>query len=240
MTEEYIVNESTPPNQGKSIPGKQYDILRNLSKTHICKIICTNGSYGTGFFCNISNDWNNNIKTLITNNHVLESKDIQPGQTIKFSLDDDSKFYNILIDNSRITYTNKSYDVTIIEIKEDDNIDENSFFDLDKQIFNENVKDIFKNSQIYLLHYPKGTEISISASVLKGIREDNIIIEHFCDTNTGSSGSPIINRNNLNIIGIHKAASSKNFNLGVLLKEPIEKFNEEIKSKNLNKDNNSC
>ena len=234
MSEEYFVNEIHPPNQPNSISIKQFKILKNLAKSHICKISCNDGSHGTGFFCNISNDWNNNIKVLITNNHVLKPKDIQPGQTIKFSIDNDNKYYNIFIDKSRITYTNKSYDVTIIEIKENDNLDGNSFFDLDKQLFDENVKDIFKNNQIYLLHYPKGVEMEISSGVLKSIREDNITLEHFCDTSSGSSGSPIINRNNLNIIGIHKAAGSKNFNLGTLLQQPVEEFRAEIKTKNRN------
>ena len=67
----------------------------------------------------------------MTNNHVLDENDIQPGQTITFSINNDYKYYNILLDNNRKTYTDKSYDITIIEIKKEDNIDGNSFFELD-------------------------------------------------------------------------------------------------------------
>ena len=51
------------------------------------------------------------------------------------------------------------------------------------------------------------------------------------DTSGGSSGSPIINKANFKVIGIHKGAAkgAKNYNLGTLLKEPIQKFNEENK-----------
>ena len=55
-----------------------------------------------------------NVAALLSNFHVLEPNDIQPGQTIKFTLDNDSKEYNIVIDNERKTYSDKSYDVTIV------------------------------------------------------------------------------------------------------------------------------
>ena len=208
-------------NLPKSISIKQFEILKDLAKSHICKINCNDESHGTGFFCNIcnfSNEWtNNNIKALITNNHVLNKDDIKPGQKINFSINNDYKEYNILIDNNRLTYTNdlRDIDITIIEVKENDNLDGISFFDLDKQIFNEDAKEKFRKSQIYLLHYPKGGEMEISPGVIKGIREDNKTIEHLSDTNVGSSGSPIINRDNLKIIGIHRAAGAKEFNLGI-------------------------
>ena len=61
-----------------------------------------------------------------------------------------------------------------------------------------------------------------------------------CDSSGGSLGSPIINKNNFQVIGIHKgdAEKGKNYNLGTLLKEPVEKFSEEIKIKKNNADNN--
>ena len=98
-------------------------ILLDLIKNQVCKITCKDGSHGTGFFCNISNDWNI-LKVLITNYHVLNENDIKPGQIIKFSMNNDCKDYKILIDKERKAYTDKDYDVTIIEIKKDDKIDE--------------------------------------------------------------------------------------------------------------------
>ena len=182
-------------------------ILLDLIETHICKIENKDGSHGTGFFCNIPNGWGKNITVLMTNNHVLKEEDIRSGQTIKFSINNDYKEYNILIDNNRKTYTNKSYDITIIEIKEDDKINENSFFHLDQQIFKNNPNEIFRNCQIYLLHYPKGIEMEISNGVIKNITENEETIHHLCDTSAGSSGSPIINKNNFQVIGIHKGGA---------------------------------
>jgi hypothetical protein len=59
------------------------EILMGL-KTHIWKIHNKSGSQDNGFFCLIK-DESNTIKILITNNHVLDEKDIQPGQTIYYS-----------------------------------------------------------------------------------------------------------------------------------------------------------
>ena len=196
MKEEKYIKEKELFNLPKSIPAKQLKILLNLLENNICKIYCKDGSSGTGFFCNIEIGWNKNIKVLMTNNHVLDVNAIKPGKTVKFSINNDNKYYNILIDKSRKAYTNESYDVTIIEIKEKDKINEKSFFDLDRQIFEENSDEIFRNTQIYLLHYPKGIEMETSNGVIKSISIDNQEIQHLCDTSGGSSGSPIINKDN--------------------------------------------
>ena len=216
--------------QSQSIPKSQLKNLDKIMETHICKITCKDGRHGTGFFCNIPMGWSNNLKVLMTNNHVLPEKDIQPGQTIKFSINNDSKEYKILIDNTRKTYTDESYDVTFIEIKEKDEIDEKSFFNIDEQIFKEKTCEIFNNCKIFILHYPKGVEIETSNGIIKSISEDNKTIYHYCYTSGGSSGSPIINKANFQVIGIHKGEKKEmNFNVGTLLKLPIENFKEKIK-----------
>ena len=243
MSKEDYIREKELSNQSKAISVEEMVILLDYLKTHICKIKCKDGGHGTGFFCKIPIGWSNYLTVLITNNHVLKKNDIEIGQTINFTLDNDNKKYSIFIDNTRKTYTNENFDVTIIEIKEDDNIDEKSFFFLDEAIFKEDSLNVFRNSQIFLLHYPKGVKMEISAGIIQSISEDKDKknIYHLCDTSGGSSGSPIINKTNFQVIGIHKGAPRRgqNYNLGTLLKEPIEKFNEEIKmNKNNDKNNN--
>ena len=237
MEEDYI-KEKELANLPKGIGTKELIILLGLIKKNICKINCKDGSHGTGFFCLIPMGWGNFLTALMTNNHVLEENDIKPGKKINFTIDNDNKELSIIIDNTRKTYTNESYDVTIIEIREEDKIDEKSFFNFDNQIFEEDAIEKFKNCQIYLLHYPKGEEAERSPGIIKNITEDEgkKTIRHLCSTSGGSSGSPIINKNNYQVIGIHKGApkGGQNFNLGTLLKEPIEKFKEEIKVNNNN------
>ena len=89
----------------------------------------------------------------MTCNHVLDINDISEGKKINFSLNDDKLQYSIIIDKSRITYTNFNYDVTIIEIKpEKDNINLESFLDVDENIDKSNPNDTYKDKCVYILH----------------------------------------------------------------------------------------
>ena len=61
---------------------------------------------------------------------------------------------------------------------------------------------------------------------------------HFSHSNNGSSGGPLINLKNNKVIGIHKGFNGK-INLGTILREPIEKFFEQLNNNiQLNKDMN--
>ena len=180
MKKENYMMEKELENMPKAIPYEVLKILGTMLETHICKIIAKDGSRGTGFFCNIPCGWNT-LKVLMTNNHVLNADDILPNQIIKFSLNNEAKKYDIKIDGSRKTYTSKEYDVTIIEIKQSDKLDKNSFFDIDL-IFGENVIEEFRNKQIYLLHYPKGVKMEYSVGLIGCICEDNYNIHHLCDS----------------------------------------------------------
>ena len=118
-----------------------YDSMKYILKqmeSSICKINC-NDSYGTGFFCVIPfPNKNNLLPVLITNNHVLESNDLQPGKEIEFTMNDDKYSYKILIDKDRKVYTNaKPFDISIIEMKkEDENILISVFLEVDEEMFN--------------------------------------------------------------------------------------------------------
>ena len=202
----------------------------------VCKIICNNGDCGTGFFCLFQNPENINeqLKTLITTNHVLDEKDIKPGKKINFIFNNFIK-KQIFIDELRITITNKEYDFTIIEIKDNDRIELNSFLEIDDQIYEEQINNIYKDQQVYLLHYPNGTEIKKSEELIKSIDEKYYEIEHFCDSFSGSSGGPLINAKNYKVIGYHIGASKENQNIGTLLKIPIDYFLKQKKQINNNK-----
>ena len=217
--------------QSKALPFSTMQKLLNLAAKKICKINCGGGT-GTGFFCNINiEQWKCVLKfrVLMTNWHVLKEDDIKPGKKIYFSTNSGENKYEIEIDEQRETYTSKKYDVTIIEIKEEENIKFDSFFEIDDNIYKPDYN--FKDKSIYLLHYPKGNEPSFSQGKIKdvGVEEAPYQIEHLCDSDHGSSGGPLINTDDYKVIGIHKGASNLNFNLGTLLKEPIIEFQNQIK-----------
>ena len=213
------------------------EIYISKIKTNICKVECNDGGHGTGFFCNISIGWQQTIKVLMTNNHILKKEDLLVNKVIKFSINNEEEHYKILIDESRKIYTNAKYDITIIELKEKDKINKNYFFDIDSEIFNKNFKEIFINKDAILLHYPKGNKMEYSNGKIKYICEDNYTFHHSCSTSYGSSGGPIINSINCQVIGVHRGASTKNYNLGTFLKEPINKFKEQIIKIQNNKQN---
>ena len=191
------------------------EIILKQMKNSICKIENENGN-GTGFFCLISNK-----KLLITNNHVINEEIIKQNNIIRVTLNDNKIKKNIKIKDY---YTSEKYDTTIIEIND---IDENIYFlEIDNDIFDENNY-IYKQN-IYILQYPKyGKEqiASVSYGILNKI-QDQFNIIHYCSTDHGSSGSPIVKLSNKKIIGIHKegGGSKHDFNIGTFLKYPISEF----------------
>ena len=95
----------------------------------------------------------------------------------------------------------------------------------------------YPNKSIYIIHYPHGQKVEFSNGIIKMIFEDNFTIAHLCSTKEGSSGGPLINILNHKVIVLHKGGKEKkNFNLGTLLKIPIQEFNQ----KYYYKMNNNC
>lgn len=212
----------------KSLSFNSMTIILKQIENAVCRI--NNGKcQGTGFFCKIRS-YDDSINVLMTNSHILDKNDILPGKKINIYLN--KKIFEIIIDEFRITYINPLYDVTIIEIKENDGINSTSFLEIDDGIFDDDFNNNYKQKQVYLLHYIKN-DGQISHGLIKRISEDNYNLEHCCNSTAGSAGGPIINGENWKVIGIHKGTSrTKNINLGTFLKGLIEDFNKKI---NINK-----
>ena len=150
---------------------------------------------GTGFFCEIDDDNIPFRKALFTNNHILDKNSIEINKEIVFEIC--NKIYKIKITKNRKVFTNERYDYTCIEIFNNDNF--KKFFKIDDLIFNN--KNNLINKEIFILQYPYG-ELSHDLGTILDIK-DNIIC-HSVNTESGSSGSPLIKRYNNNlIIGIH-------------------------------------
>ena len=216
---------------------EQIDIIKQKMEKSICKIKCPKVGFGTGFFCKIPfpNEFNL-LPVLITNNHVLDEKDIMVGKKFEFSLKNDELKFQIFFHNNRKAYTNKEYDITILELKpNDDGLIGYSFLEYDDNIFIDDPKKYYKKKTIYLIHYPNGQKVEFSNGVIKNIFEDNYTISHLCITKSGSSGGPLINLLNHKVIGVHKGSKDgQEFNLGTLLKIPIQEFNQNYQNTNMN------
>ena len=183
----------------------------------ICKINI-GMNQGTGFFTKIPfPNQNKMLPVLITNNHVINNDILnKDNMNIELDIKKEEKTKEIILKN-RMKYTNEEYDITIIEIKEEDNI--NNYLELDDIIINdilnnENYNKEYKNKTIYIIQYPENN-LSVSYGILDKIYEDKKYnFNHKCSTKFGSSGSPILNINN-KIIGIHKEGNNmNNYNKG--------------------------
>ena len=194
--------------------------IKEQMETCIFKIFVTNlGLIGTGFFCLIPFQ-NKNLPVMITNNHVLNEETLKKEQFIPIELNNLN--IRIQINDNRKIYTNKKYDITIIEIiPEKDNIF--NFLELDEEItFNRDIEYFelhLKRSSIYLLY--SAQSLLVSYGILRNINEERIF--HFCNTGEYSSGAPILNLSKNKVIGIHVGATSK-YNIGTLLKYSINEF----------------
>ena len=211
------------------------DIIEQLEKG-ICKIFMDGGGKGTGFFCYIKKENSNiSLPVLITNNHVLKEEAIKPDKIIKIAIYESEtkqlKYKDIEIGNNRIVYTSTKYDTTIIEIKkEKDGI--NYFLDLDQRIFQDNSNVIYYGTTIYILHNPGNKSPSVSYSVLNKNKNSDYENIHFCCTESGSSGGPILSLSGMKVFGMHKGAFEHlDMNKGLFLKNPIEEFLSQSKKK---------
>jgi len=137
------------------------------------------------------------LNIFITSNHIINKETLFHKSQIMITIEEEKKHKKINLIN-RKKYTNKEYDITIIEIKEEDEI--NNYIELDdniiNDIFNINKNNEYKDKTIYIMQYPEG-ELSVSYGILQNIykgKEYNF--NHKCCTREGSSGSPILNINN--------------------------------------------
>ena len=223
---ESIIKEKILKNALDPIPKEDIIRIYNLMETCVCKIH-KNNEYGTGFFIKI-NYKSNLMPVLITNNHVLSKKDLIINESITISLNNENEFKQLKIDDSRLYFTDKERDITIIEIKEErDNI--NTFLELDDKLNNEYelYKDIYLKNSVYIINYPKGNNLKLSFGSIANIKKEKI--KHTCSTESGSSGSPILLLNNNKVIGIHIGSykeDTKNFNIGLFIKSFIDEISE--------------
>jgi V8-like Glu-specific endopeptidase len=192
----------------------------------VCKIIReieNNGELkyktGTGFFCNIQTK---KLKVFITNNHLIDKEFLDKENKLIYITEKDGKdIKNELNLLNRFKYTDETFDFTVIEILQEDNI--YNFLEIDQNI---NSKD-FKDEQILTVQFPDDGKLKYSKG--KNLDKKNNLFLYTIGTKGGSSGSPIILLDNFKLIGLHKGAydnkKKDKINLGVPMNIIIHKIN---------------
>ena len=228
-------NEKEIRNYPKIISYECTEKILDQMRNKICNIKLMDGSSGTGFFCKIPFPSKDKLLTvLVTNNHLIDEKILEnKNEKIMLYIKDSNKYQDFNL-NNRKYYTNKEYDITFIEIKE--NYDElNNFLELDdnliediqnnNSISTDNSNNCYIRETIYILQYAEG-KLSVSYGLLDKISDiKKYHFSHLCSTKEGSSGSPVLNIANNKVFGIHKQASiNNNYNKGAFLNIPIKEF----------------
>ena len=186
----------------------------------------------SGFFCKIYiND--SPMPALITCYHIINAEYIKNNSHLYFT-DRNNIPKKINLKFKRMIYTNKDLDVTIIEIKEEDNLDIYSFLEMDNSINSKNPNILYK--KVYLFHYPLGkTKVKFSKGSTIKIIDNNYNFINNYKSKKGSSGAAIIDYNTDLVIGIHQGKYElidPKQSQGILLKYAVEEFIKE-KSKEI-------
>ena len=229
----------------ESITMKQTEKILNQMNKSICKILGKEKN-GTGFFCQLDIN-NEKIPVLITNFHIIDDKFIQSSNKIKFQKVNDKvpKIINLNKNKKIYSSPNENYDIMIIKLDKEDEIEDIQYLEIDDSLLLDKSERVYEDKSLYILHFPFGDELRVSYG--KGsTKENDFNIIHKCETNKGSSGSPIFNLSTNKVIGIHKSYVSKAngcVNLGTFLKDPIKDlkslFHKKIKKRQSNLNTNN-
>ena len=181
-------------------------------------------SDGAGFFCLIPNsDFARLQPVLISSYMYLKDKKI-----LRLFYKNQEKIIDL---ESRHVYSNATFVITIIELKNDEFPPE-IFLMLDDLINNAGKEEILNvqyiNQDIYLIHYNNENNPEYSYDKIKEIKD--FLIKDYCPGEYIHSGFPILNLNSFGVIGIHIGKSGKtDSNLGMIIRIPIMEYNKSKK-----------
>ena len=191
---------------------KTKKILEQMKKLNY-KIINGKGKFSSGFFCYIKNEIKN-IPVLIIDKDTLSSKNQKGINILMDKMNKNIEFGDII-------YTDKAYNIAIIEIKEK-NIKDINFFEIDDKLYEKDYEINYYLETIYLIHYNNiEKNVSVSYGTINHI--SNYEIKYSCNLDDNSKFSPIFNSSNNKIIGIHEF-NSVYYNKGIFLGNIIKDF----------------
>ena len=235
--EQNIILEAKTGKGPSMVSMEKTEQILDQMKYYICQIQQENSEKrGTGFFCYIPHK-EKQLPALITAYHVLDEEVLGKNKEIILNFNNCKESKTILVNDGRKIYYFADLDITIIQIRTIDDI--TKFMEISNEISDKD-KNYFTNLSSYILHYPEGkNNAHVSYGLLAKIADKSFIYHH-CETEHGSSGSPILSLNTMKIIGVHKGTinldQTRNINAGIFFHKIIERMEDEnpIKSSMVN------
>ena len=209
-----------------SIAIEKTEIILEQMKKCICKVF--GDKIGTGFFCKILFQ-NKLIPVMITNYHVINDNYINNHKQIQISINEKKEIININNKSKIYSSKNNEFDIMIIKLNEEDNI--NEYLELDEKIFNNDSEVYNKTKYVYMLSFSSDVKPKISFGDLLKEKSRDFKIAYTCVSGLGSAGAPILDYYSNKVIGIHRAAMPKSnfkeidYKFGIFLKCPLEELN---------------
>ena len=205
---------------------QEYKLNKQL-KNNIYSISINDESKGFGFLCFIKNS---ETRILITSTRTLNEKDITKKINLELKRKDNKK-YNINLDIKRAYYLNEYKDLIMLEIKKEDNFEDDNFFEVDNNI---NDPSKYLKKEVYLLPYKLENNKFPVGKIIK-INNNDDSIEHNCDDiEKENLFGPLLLLDNFKIIGFNQSKTKAIF-LKKYLDEYIEKKRELFLKEQLNK-----
>ena len=172
----------------------------------------------SGFFLKLERN-NKEFYCLMTNAHVITKEMITNQEKIKIKYDNETKEINLeLNEKERIIFCFMDFgiDITIIEIIPKDGIKDKTYF-LNPNTDKNYEEFIGKNIQI--IQFPDGKKLSKSEQkITERFTKIDYMFYHNASTIEGSSGSPIILKDDDKVLGIHKGGiRGKKKNVGIFI-----------------------
>ena len=194
-------------------------IIDEQQQKSICKIRINYDDIGYGFLA-LSPLTNKKILVAKIDSSYFLSKE----NDIKLIINNKDPIL-LMSNEQRIIYSNGNFNITILELKESDGINEDNFlhFDFDGKENNNMIRS-YKGKEIYIIPYKTKSKIIYPLGKIVDI-EDNEKFVHDCkDLDKDLIPFPVFSLDNYKIIGINES-----INKGIFLKNILDEFNELVK-----------
>ena len=184
--------------------------IDELIQCSICKINIEN-KIGNGFICFINN-YGKLIPVLITQESFLNKSHLIAGNKIKLEFPEKSTIINI--DNKRRIYKDNKYNISIIELYNNELI-QNYYLEI---YYKQNYKtNIFENKNVKIIFFQKEKTNSLTDKIIKV--EDNTF--YLSDNKKNFPISLILDLETNKIIGYYPY---NDMNYGIFIKQLIDEF----------------